>query len=181
MEKKTRAKSKMLPILLVLLLIVIGIVTLIIHQYNNNSNGSSSSYKTQLEDFAEACKSEKKMKKYLDKHFDYKGAYVMEKTSNLNEFEELYHNTKKTDYESNIEETEEFCFDFVSNNGDVKIIEIGDYKKGVGNFYGGSIILEIDNVETKFTITFYNGKVVDILKTINSNTLKKSLESITEK
>lgn len=181
MSRILEKKKIFIIIVAIIVLAVVGTIIFIINKHNNNLKDSSSSYKIELEEFAEACKSEKKMKKYLDKHFDFKGSYAMNKSSELSEFEELYKNAKKTDYESDIEETEEFCFDFVSKNKDVKIVEIGDYIKGVGDFYGGSITLKIDNVETKFTLTFYNGKLVDILKTINSNTLKKSLNAITGK
>lgn len=107
MENTQKSKGKIIAVIVVFLLVAIitAVVFAVvkISKKGDKEQKNAPYYEAQIKEFAEACKSNDDMKKYVKEKVNLKAYYAMSQSVGSEEFEEAYKNAKKEDYE-----TEEF-------------------------------------------------------------------------
>ena len=127
-------KSKAIAIGVVALVVIVAIVLVLTTLLGRPS------YKTTIKKFAQACKSEEKMEKFVKKYVDLRAIYAMKEADDPEDFKDEYKNAK------------------------IKVDEIGklkDYDDDCKQLKKAKVTLKNDDGDDlDVTIIFYKGKMV---------------------
>jgi len=133
---------------------------------NVKSKEDKIDYEEILDEFAHACNDEEDMNDFIDKYFDFKSCWAAHEAPDFSEYEDIYKNAKKSDYEDEdfIEEIKElyqsYIFDDkveISNVEDKNFVDIGTEEWNFVNFE-----LNGDEIEEEMTAIFSKDKIVII-------------------
>ncbi len=155
-------KSKAIAIGVVALVVIVAIVLVLTTLLGRPS------YKTTIKKFAQACKSEEKMEKFVKKYVDLRAIYAMKEADDPEDFKDEYKNAKKDDYKDDdfVDDVKDSFKKFVSEDEKIKVDEIGklkDYDDDCKQLKKAKVTLKNDDGDDlDVTIIFYKGKMVSM-------------------
>lgn len=186
--ENSKGNKKIIIAIVAVLVVIVAIALIAIF--------AKPSYKSQIKKFAEACESEEKMEKYIEKTFNLRAFYAMSKAKKPEDFDEEYKKAKKDDYkdEKFVSNVKDLYLVFTeADKVEIKDIEKlkdpkdigGNYEDTYGKIKGFKIAkckMKIkyngETVEQDIDAIFYKGKLVTITMSLDEmNKMQNQLET----